>query len=278
MPLTLEIQSNRGARIGHKCCEYFYATSYCRQHFIQCAYSPFIGNSSHFDNILNFERFHITIDPSKEYKYLNEKEMNELLSSTDLHKELMEINESEENFYVFVSICGNEGFFGKLAKHINLNAKNDLIKEYRLNSLSYFRNLPQYMVMNLPQRYICIHIRCGDILHDKSRYLPYTYFVNAYRKMCILIDDKDLPTYVLTENNFQDDEKILSELPTVTIIKPGEIESFLILVNCSYLVASRSGFSNLAYNLGDMKVAVPPLDWNPYFDNVLFRGDIGMIN
>jgi len=274
MPLTLEIQSNRGARIGHKCHEYFVALQYCRQHSIECAYSPFVGNSSQYDSVLNFGRFHSDIDSTKVYKRLNDDEVKGLLSSNNIHEKFMEMHRSELNFYVFVSIQGNENFLCRLRDNIDWEARYDIIKEYRQNSLSYFRSLPQFTALNLPKRYICIHIRCGDVVNYKSRYLPYSYFVNAYKKMLDVLEEKYLLTYVLTEKNFQDDDKILEELPNVNMVKIGEIESFLMLVNCSYLVASRSGFSNLAYSLGDMKVVVPPFDWNHYFDNVLFRGDM----
>ena len=41
------------------------------------------------------------------------------------------------------------------------------------------------------------------------------------------------------------------------------------LIGSKYLIASRSGFSNLAYILGNCKVIKPPNDWNDYFDNLI---------
>ena len=80
-----------------------------------------------------------------------------------------------------------------------------------------------------------------------------------------------LPVYIITENNFEDDDLLNNKINNCNIIKSDEITSFYYLVNCKYLIALRSGFSNLAYILGDMKVVKPPNDWNCYYDNLFVK-------
>jgi hypothetical protein len=66
-----------------------------------------------------------------------------------------------------------------------------------------------------------------------------------------------------------DDNVLYENILNCNIIKSDEITSFYYLVNSSYLISSRSGFSNLAYILGNILVIKHPLDWNTYWDNLI---------
>jgi hypothetical protein len=118
--------------------------------------------------------------------------------------------------------------------------------------------------------YICIHIRCGDVMNDPTRYLSEDYFIDMYKKLVEKMPQyENMKIIVMTESNFNKKEKLLENIKNCEIIDCDEINAFYIMVNSTVLIASRSGFSNLAYILGHMMVVIPPHDWNQYYDNII---------
>jgi len=260
MVLYLCMIPNRGARIGHQTYDHFSLVTYCKKNNFIFVYHPFTGNSENFEDILkfgikydkNYNNTKIIVDKIIQIKNLEISEIE------NIHEKLIEINNSKEKVMLFDSISENENFF----KKCNFN-NNDIIetkKSYRNILLKYYPNL-------VNNHYICIHIRQGDIINMQSRFLNTDYFINKYFDLIKTIDEQNLPVYIVTENNFKDDFILNEKIKNCNIIKSDEITSFYYLVHCKYLIASRSGFSNLAYILGNMKVIVPSNDWNDYWDN-----------
>jgi hypothetical protein len=259
---------NRGARIGHQTHDHFNCLAFCNKNNFIFVYHPFTANSSNFENILQFKTLY-------EHNYENtvnnvDKIINisclindSIISKNTNLKKLIELNESLDKFLLFDNICGNENYSNILNFNINNNDIIEVKKKYRGTLLPYYKNI-------VLTEYICIHVRCGDIINDKSRYLSVNYFIEKYNYLIQSLPDiKKLPVYIITENNFKDDHILYENIFNCNIIKTDEITSFYYLAHCKYLIASRSGFSNLAYILGEMKVIKPPNDWNCYWDNLI---------
>jgi len=259
MVLYLCLIPNRGARIGHQTDDHFKIVAYCKQNGFVFVYHPFMGNSKNFENVLNFGTLY-------DNSYENTKgAVDEIINIKDLtasniHNSLIEIHKSDKKIMLFDNICENENFY----KNYNIN-RGDIIetkKTYRNKLMKYF---PNYV----KTPYICIHIRRGDIINMSNRYLSTEYYINKYLELLNKIEMKDLPVYVIVEENFDQEALLYENIKNLNIMKTDEVIAFYYLANCTYLVASRSGFSNLAYILGDFKVLVPPEDWNTYWDNTL---------
>lgn len=231
-------------------------------------YHPFTCNSHTFETALQFKRLH-------EYNYENTINIVDTVISIDylvklktsqemsILERLIKLHKSSDKIMLFDSICGNENY----SEILNFNITNNDIVETKKQHRSCL--LPYYTKFVLTN-YICIHVRCGDIVNDKSRYLSVNYFIDKYNYLILQFPElKELPVYIITESNFPDDNILYDQMAGCNIIKTDEISSFYYLVNCKYLIASRSGFSNLAYILGDMKVIKPPNDWNCYWDNLI---------
>jgi hypothetical protein len=256
---------NRGARIGHQTDDHFNCVAYCNKNNFIFVYHPFIGNSSIFENELKFNTLYENNYDNilkKVDRIIDINKLNQLKDEKKtIHETLLDIHNSQENILLIDHICGNENFY------LNYNIiKNDIIeikKTYRNILLPHY---PKYF----ENPYICIHFRCGDIINDESRYLNIDYFIDKYYYLIQQFPEiKDLPIYLITEYNFKDECYLHNKIPNCKIIKSDEVSSFYYLVNCNYLIASRSGFSNLAYILGNMKVIKAPNDWNAYWDNLI---------
>jgi hypothetical protein len=259
---------NRGARIGHQTHDHYNLVAFCNKNNFIFIYHPFTCNSYNFENVLQFKKLY-------EHNYENTvNNVDEIINIdyliNDANKsgisnlqKLIELHKSPNKIMLFDSICGNENYQNILNFNINNNDIIEVKKSYRGCLLTHYKK----MVLT---DYICIHVRCGDIVNDPSRYLSVNYFIDKYNDLIKLFQDiQKLPVYIITENNFKDDNILCEKIPNCNIIKTNEITSFYYLVHCKYLIASRSGFSNLAYILGDMKVVQPQHDWNCYWDNLI---------
>ena len=251
MVLYLCLIPNRGARIGHQTHEYFSLLTFCKKMNYKFVFHDFMCNSSEFNELLQFHKIH-------EFNYNDVKNNMRVINVEEIindFNKLISINLSEENICVYGQICGHEDLIPKLYSFFNINV-ND-IKQIKLEHIHFFTN--NRMDLKITDgEYITIHLRCGDVINDKSRYLNVDYFINQYKKLVdIYPNDKQLPIYVITEYNFTDDEYLKEHIPKCIIIKENA------------LISSRSGFSNLAYILGNCQVIKPPDDWNDYFDNLI---------
>lgn len=266
MVLYICLVPNRGARIGHQSDDYFKVLTYCKKNHFHFVYHSFTGNSSNFENVLRFKTLH---DHTYENTISN---IDKVISIDDSVKlglgnniltHFIALHASNENILLFDSICGNENY----ANILNFNLKMDDIIETKRKHRGC---LLEYYPKNVVTEYICIHVRCGDIVQDKSRYLSVHYFIDRYNDVIHRFPElKDLPVYIITENNFAQSNVFYERIAHCNIIQTDEISSFYYLVHSTYLIASRSGFSNLAYILGNMKVIKPPNDWNCYFDHLI---------
>ena len=262
MVLYLCLIPNRGARIGHQTDDHYRLVTYCKKNGFIFVYHPFTGHSQKFENALKFGHLH-----SFHYQTAK-KEMDKIVSIQDLevdlpdlHNKLLELHQSDEKIMLFDSICGNE----KYSSICNINHHDiiDIKKGYRNVLLKYYKK-------PVNGNYICIHIRCGDIENDPSRYLSVQYFIDKYKELITKMEtDEKMPVYIVTEQNFKDIDLLNENIKNCTIVQTDEITSFYYLVYSTYLIASRSGFSNLAYILGNMRVLKAPLDWNCYWDNLI---------
>jgi hypothetical protein len=259
--LYLCLVPNRGARIGHQTDDHFKLVAYCDKNGFIFVYHPFIGNSSKFEDGLRFSEIYennYSNTLNKMDKIINIKYLIDN-SSNLVHEQLIELHKSTEKIMIFDNICGNENFY----KNYNINWSDiiEIKKTYKcvLNYTSYVN-----------QSYICIHIRCGNIVNNPSRYLGVEYFIDKYNYLISLYPELiEMPVYIITEQNFKDNNLLYEKIKNCNIVQTDEISSFYYLVNCKYLIASRSGFSNLAYILGNMKVIKAPFDWNCYWDNLI---------
>lgn len=255
MVLFVCLIPNRGARIGHQTHEHYCLVALCKKYGYHFVHHPFVCNSKQWNDVLRFDTLHTyQYEDVKHFKTISIQDVSDC-SLQDIHKE-------PENIVLFDHICRNEHFFRNITQGLH-----DIFHQVRMEYRSRLKNSFPKMVTG---DYICIHIRYGDVANDTSRVLDSTYFTNRYTH---LIDTHKelgtLPVYIVTERNFQDHAILTKAIPSCIFVQGDEIEAFLYLVNCTYLLASRSGFSNLAYVLGGMKVLRPPCDWNVYWDNVL---------
>lgn len=251
---------NRGARIGHQSYEHFLFVTYCKVYNFNFVYYPFTCNSAKFENVLKFNTLY-------QNNYESIKDSYTIIKLEDikdnLHSNLLEIHEKPENIMVYGPMCGNEEISSVLDKYITMNNMIETKLNYRkLLDNSYYKKYDM--------DYICIHIRCGDVMNDPTRYLSEDYFIDMYKKLVEKMPHyENMKIIVMTESNFNKKDKILENIQNCEIINCDEINAFYIMVNSTVLIASRSGFSNLAYILGHMMVVIPPNDWNQYYDNVI---------
>jgi hypothetical protein len=264
MVLFLCLVPNRGARIGHQTYDYFSILTFCKKMNCNFVYHDFICNSAEFNDLLQFYKMHKynynDIINNANIKIIN---LNDIVDG--FFQKIDEFNKLEEDICVFGHICGNETLIGQLNKY---TTNNDIIQT-KLEHRNYF-TLNRVDLKIVSEEYIVIHLRCGDIINDKSRYLNVDYFINQYNK---LIDNypetKNCPVFAVTEYNFSKEEYLKQHIPNCIIIKENAQISLCYLIWCKYLIASRSGFSNLAYILGNCKVIKPHDDWNNYYDNLI---------
>jgi hypothetical protein len=167
------------------------------------------------------------------------------------HDALLELHRRDENVLLHDRIGGNEYFIKNLKYRMSSAEEQALQREYS----TFFKNKYPKMVHG---PYICFHIRRGDVANRQGRALDASYFIEKYKDLLTKIPETNLPVYAVTEQNFQEEDVLREHIPDVHIVKGSEIEAFYYLVNSQYLIASGSGFSNLAHFLGSMKVVVPP--------------------
>lgn len=264
MVLFLSICSNRGARIGHQAYEHFLVVTYCKKYNINYVYYPFTCNSACFDKVLNFNllhKYHYDNLDLSNFKIIN---LDTLISS--FHDSMLNLNNDTSETLVIGDFYISEKLGTILLKYISLEDINLTNKEYKNFFNNKFTNIYDF-------EYICIHIRCGDII-DTCRALSDQYYIDRYNKLKEYIDitypdDTNIKIIIVTEDNFKNDIIFKDNIKDVLIIKSDEFIALNILIHSKYLIASKSGFSNLAYILGNCKVVVPPHDWNNYFDNVI---------
>jgi len=249
MPLYLCMVPNKGGRIGHQTWEYFFLINYCKKFGFFYVFHEFTCNSKVLGAALQFDKInklHFKDDFIQSMKRMTLKDVGPLS-----HEALVELHNREENILLHDQIGGNEHFVKTLKYRPSPNEEELLQKEYA----KFFRNKYPRKV-NEP--YICIHIRRGDIINMGGRYLETNYFIDKYKYLLSKINKTDLPVYAVTEQNFDDEDLLKKEIPGVNIVKGSEVDAFYHLVNSDYLIASPSGFSNLAHFLGTMKIVVPP--------------------
>jgi hypothetical protein len=172
------------------------------------------------------------------------------------------LHESEESILIFDQIYDNMDFFEKNKYKNSFDTLIHIKKEYRLHYKNFFPR-------PISEEYVCIHIRYGDITNLAYRVLDVDYYISGYKYLSEKHDISRMPIFIITESNFKEKEKIIDEIPSCKFVQGDQIEAFYYLVNCSFLVASRSGFSNLAYIFGGMKVVRPPKDFFCYWDNII---------
>jgi len=251
MPLYLCMVPNHGARIGHQSWEYFFLVNYCKKFGFFFVFHEFLANSKILGAALQFD----SINPLKFTDPFIQSMTR--LSLKDLptvdHNTLLELHARDENILLHDRIGGNEYFTKVLKYRPTKGEENHTRQEY---ALFYANKYPR----KVDGPYICIHIRRGDIVGRKGRFLETKYFLDKYKYLVTKIERTDLPVFAVTEQNFDDEDLLKNEIPGVHIVKCNEVDAFYYLVNCDYLIASPSGFSNLAHFLGNMKIVVPP-DW-----------------
>ena len=262
MVLYLCLVPNRGARIGHQTHDYFSILTFCIKMNYNYVFHDFIANSAEFNKLLKLNEMH-QFNYNKISKQMKVIQIEEIIDN--IFSKLNEINLMEENICVYGQICGHEDLIYQLNKYTNIND----IRQTKLDHRVYF-TINRSDLKIIQSDYVAIHLRCGDIINDQSRYLSVDYFINQYQQLIKKIPELiNLRVYVVTEHNFSEDEYITEKIPSCIIIKQDACISLQYLMFSKYLIASRSGFSNLAYILGNCQVIKPPLDWNDYYDNLI---------
>lgn len=247
--LYICIIPNRGGRIGHQTYEHFLLVNYCRKFGFQFVFHDFTAHSKDTGAALNFDKIHKHKFTDPFIQSMKRITLSDIPSIN--HNVLVDIHNRNEDTLFFEQICGHEYLLGTL-QYKPTSLETDLLRtEYS----EFYKN---FYPRKVEGSYICIHIRRGDIINMPSRFLNTMYFIDKYNYLLTKISEKDLPVYAITEDNFDDDALLKTHIPSVNIIRCSPVDAFYYLVNCNYLVASCSGFSNLAHFLGDMKIVVPP--------------------
>lgn len=250
MPLYLCLVPNQGARIGHQSWEYIVLVNYCKKFGFIFVFHEFLAKSKIMGNVIDFgsiNKYKFTDPFIQSMKRVSFKD----LEKAD-HNALIELHKREENILLHDRIGGNEHFMKHLPYRMSSKEEQEMQKEYS----EFFKNKYPRKVEG---PYICFHIRRGDVADRKGRCLDANYFIEKYKYLLTKIPETNLPVYAITEHNFTEDEVLKENIPEVQIIRGSEVDAFYYLVNSTYLVASGSGFSNLAHFLGSMKIVVPPL-------------------
>ena len=258
MVLYVCLIPNRGAGIGHQTYEYFSVLAFCRKMNYNFVYHEFMGNSSNFNTLLNFNIMH-------QYIFNDIKNYMEIIDLNTIHDtfldSLSQLHLLKHNVCIHGHFCGNENIPAILYNNINKYDVENIKLEHRLFYKDKFPKL-------VDENYICIHLRCGDIVNDKNRFIDTNYYIEKYNSLINNYDDaKNMPVYIITQSNFHNDNILKQNISNCIILKIDASTSLNYLINSTYLICSRSGFSNLAYILGNSKVIVAPNDWNHYYDN-----------
>jgi len=258
MVLYICLIPNKGAGIGHQTYDYFSILTFCRKMNYNFVYHEFMGNSANFNSLLQFGNMH-------QYLFNDIKNKMEIIDletiKNDFLKNLEDMNKLSKDICIFGHIKGNENIPVLVYDYINKYDVQNIKLEHRLFFNDKFPKL-------VDTNYLCIHLRCGDIINDTHRFIDTNYFIEKYNSLITKYDDaKNMPVYIITEYNFQDDDLLKENIPNCIILKIDSSTSLNYLINSTYLICSRSGFSNLAYILGNCKCVVAPNDWNHYYDN-----------
>lgn len=269
MVLYLCIVANRGARLGHKLYEYFGSLFYCKIMGFNFVYTDFICRSVEFNKYFEFYKLHeFRLDEIRKNMriiYMNNKNISE----SELETNLCMLHDANENICMYVDICDIPTMRNIIDKKKNKLSKDEIDKIYSLYHNFVMRNT----VSPKTEKYIAIHARCGDIIEDKTRFLPCLYFIKCCDRLFAENTDLEkMPVYIIAEENF-DCTEILEKYPSFNVIKTDAVTSLNFLIHSEYLIASRSGFSYVANIFGKQKIISPPNDWNKY-DNPLFIGNV----
>ena len=174
--LYLCLIPNRGARIGHQTFDYFSIYTFCYKNNINYVYHDFIGNSEKFTNFLNFDKLH-------QYKFNDIKDNMKIIHLKDIitdfynNIEKFKNENNEEDICIYGEICRNEDLIGILRKYITIEDEIFIKLKHR-NELYHI--YPNIVTNTNNNEYIAIHVRCGDVVNNKTRYIGFEYFINTY--------------------------------------------------------------------------------------------------
>ena len=238
----------RGSRIGHQADNYFSSLVICHFYNLELVYSPFSHSAKHFEDVLCFGDLH-TFHYYKNKPNVIEIELNnaeEVISSKE-HSKLYKLDLNK-----------NQDVFSNLLGRISPKKVFDFYKEHKEKLGPTYRQKNPYKTKNN----LIVHIRRGDAVNIKGRFLDIDYFYNVVNHILESSGVK-YNIYITSEPNIEDLGRLKEFDPTL-LIEKSDVEAFYYMVNADVVVGSPSGFSYLAYILGNGEYYRTPKDWVIY--------------
>lgn len=242
----------RGARIGHQVDNYFSSLLICDFYDLEMIYNPFSHASAQFENVLLFNQMH------KLHYYNNKPNLTEI----ELNNFENILSDKTYSKIYKLDLNKNDVIFSTLLKQIPRKKILNFYKEHKIKLNQIYRTKNPYTTKNN----LIIHIRRGDAINIESRYLDINYFHKTLDSILKLSNVK-YNIYITSESNLEDIGK-LKEYNPILLIDKSDVDAFYYMVNADIIIGSPSGFSHLAYILGDGDYYRSPKDWFLYDTDV----------
>jgi ADP-heptose:LPS heptosyltransferase len=255
------ITQNRGAGIGHQVCNYFSALVICELYDLQLVYTPFTGTSAQFEDVLSFSSLY-ELDYAQQ-KYCFQQKPEAINKKINKPEDIFSLTETQTIYNLDLNLVEDSNIFNELLK--NKDNKQLLLKLYKKhkNALQpIYHNRNPYTTNNN----LILHIRRGDAIGIPGRILPISYFYNAIKQI-VSSQTTQYNIYIASQSNVED-LSMLDEFAPISLINKPDIEIFNHMINADIVVGSPSGFSHLAYILGQGEYYRSPKDWVIYDTDV----------
>lgn len=255
------ITHSRGAGIGHQVDNYFSALVICELYDLQLVYTPFINASAQFEDVLSFSSLY-ELDYAQQ-KYCFQQKPEAINKKINKPEDISSFTDIQTIYNLDLNLIEDIDTFNKLLK--NIDRKSVLLKLYKkhknaLQPIYHHRN-PYTTKNNL-----IVHIRRGDAVGIPGRILPISYFYNTIKQI-MSSQTTQYNIYIASQPNLED-LSVLDEFAPISLINKPDTEIFYHMVNADIVVGSPSGFSHLAYILGQGEYYRSPKDWVIYDTDV----------
>lgn len=255
------ITHNRGAGIGHQVDNYFSALVICEVYDLQLVYTPFIGASARFEEILFFSSLH-ELDYAQQ-KYCFQQKPEAINIKINKPEDISWSTETQTIYNLDLNLVKDSDVFNELLKNVDRKPLLlNLYKKYKNALQSIYLNKNPYNTTNN----LIVHIRRGDAVGIPGRILPISYFYNAIKQI-VSSHTTQYNIYIASQPNVED-LSMLDEFAPISLINKSDTEVFYHMVNADIVVGSPSGFSYLSYILGQGDYYRTPKDWVIYDTDV----------
>jgi hypothetical protein len=255
------ITHNRGAGIGHQVNNYFSALVICELYDLQLVYTPFTGASARFEDVLSFSSLY-ELDYAQQ-KYCFQQKPEAINKKINKSEDISSLTETQTIYNLDLNLVEDSNIFNELLK--NVDNKPLLLKLYKKHKNALrpiYHNKNPYNTNNN----LIVHIRRGDAIGIPGRILPISYFYNAIKQI-VSSQTTQYNIYIASQPNIED-LSMLDEFAPISLIDKAATEIFYHMVNADIVVGSPSGFSHIAYILGNSTYYKSPKDWFVYDTDV----------